>query len=128
MTVEALGAASPTSVGMMKNPADTPVAQSSPSKVVDSQVITKNDNPDLSAEMIDETVKNLESSIEKLNELMRDGQRMLNFSVEKDLNKVVVKVMDVETEEIIRQFPNEEALKFAKHLEGMMGLLFNEKA
>ena len=83
---------------------------------------------ELSPEMIDKTVEKLEDAIDKLNSLMRDGQRALNFSVEKDLNKVIVKVMDVETEEIIRQFPNEEALKFAKHLEGMMGLLFNEKA
>lgn len=83
---------------------------------------------ELSPEMIDRTVEKLEDAIDKLNSLMSDGQRALNFSVEKDLNKVIVKVMDVETEEIIRQFPNEEALKFAKHLEGMMGLLFNEKA
>ena len=82
---------------------------------------------ELSPEMIEETVEKLEDSIEKLNSLMQEGQRALNFSVEKDLNKIVVKVMDVETEEVVRQFPNEEALKFAKHLEGMMGLLFSEK-
>jgi flagellar protein FlaG len=83
---------------------------------------------ELSPDMIDATVEKLEDAIDQLNSLMRDGQRTLNFSVEKDLNKVVVKVMDVETEEIIRQFPDEQALKFAKHLEGMMGLLFNDKA
>jgi flagellar protein FlaG len=41
---------------------------------------------------------------------------------------MVVKVMDTQTNEVIRQFPSEETLKLAKHLEGMLGLIFNDKA
>lgn len=70
----------------------------------------------------------LEGVIEQLNELMRDSQRSLSFRVDDDLDKLVVSVVNPETEEIIRQMPSEESLKFAKSLEGVMGIIFNERA
>ena len=73
-------------------------------------------------------VEQLEAAVEKMNELMKDGQRSLSFSVDKDLDEVVVKVLDKETDELIRQIPNEEALEFAKHIEGLVGVIFNERA
>jgi flagellar protein FlaG len=36
--------------------------------------------------------------------------------------------MDLETEEVVRQIPTEETLKFSEFLEGMVGLIFDEKA
>ncbi|KAA0876592.1 flagellar protein FlaG [Nitrincola tapanii] len=128
MSVESLGMALSVSPEAAKLPeVQTPPASASSTGVpVTSR--SAEESVQLSPEQIDETVEKLEEAIDQLNSLMRDGQRALNFSVERDINKVVVKVMDVETEEVIRQFPDEQALKFAKHLEGMMGLLFNEKA
>lgn len=70
----------------------------------------------------------LEGVIEQLNELMRDSQRSLSFRVDDDLDKLVVSVVNPETDEIIRQMPSEESLKFAKSLEGVMGIIFNERA
>ena len=74
------------------------------------------------------TAEQLEAAIERLNELMKDGQRSLAFSVDKELDEVVVRVMDTKTNEIIRQIPNEESLRFAKNLEGVLGVIFNDRA
>lgn len=74
------------------------------------------------------SAEELDAAIERLNELMKDGQRSLNFSVDKELDEVVIKVMDTKTDELIRQIPNEEALKFAKNLEGVLGVIFNDRA
>jgi len=74
------------------------------------------------------TAEELDAAIERLNELMKDGQRSLSFSVDKELDEVVIKVMDTKTDELIRQIPNEEALKFAKNLEGVLGVIFNDRA
>lgn len=74
------------------------------------------------------TAEQLEAAIERLNELMKDGQRSLAFSVDNDSDEVVVKVMDTHTDEVIRQIPNEEALKFAKNLENVLGVIFNDHA
>jgi len=70
----------------------------------------------------------LHNAVDKINEVMLETRRSLSFSVDEDTNQVVVKVMNTETDEIIRQIPNEEALEFARHLESMMGLIFNDKA
>jgi len=74
------------------------------------------------------TREQLEPVIEQLNELIRDSQRSLSFRVDDDLDKLVVSVVNPETDEIIRQMPSEESLKFAKSLEGVMGIIFNERA
>ncbi|WP_372833834.1 flagellar protein FlaG [Pontibacterium sp.] len=76
----------------------------------------------------DISAEQLQDAIDRLNELMKDGQRSLAFSVDKEQDEVIVKVMDVKTNEVIRQIPNEEALKFAKNLEGVLGVIFNDRA
>lgn len=74
------------------------------------------------------TAEDVQAVVDKLNEFMHNGQRNLSFSVDKETEDMVVKVMDTQTNEVIRQFPSEETLKLAKHLEGMLGLIFNDKA
>ncbi|WP_286239999.1 flagellar protein FlaG [Neptuniibacter halophilus] len=74
------------------------------------------------------SVEKLEAAIDRLNEMMKSGQRSLNFSVDKTSDEVVVQVRDLSTDEVIRQIPNEEALRFAESLDRMMGLIFNEEA
>lgn len=74
------------------------------------------------------SAEELQAAIDRLNELMKDGQRSLAFSVDEELGEVVVKVMDIKTEQLIRQIPNEESLKFAKNLEGVLGVIFNDRA
>lgn len=74
------------------------------------------------------TAEEVQDVVDKLNDFMQGQQRNLNFSVDKDTDNLVVKVMDTQTEEVIRQFPSEETLKLAKHIEGMLGLIFNDKA
>ncbi len=66
--------------------------------------------------------------LDKMNEFMHNGQRNLIFSIDKDTDDMIVKVMDTETQEVIRQFPSEETLKLAKHIEGMLGLILNDRA
>ena len=66
--------------------------------------------------------------LDKMNEFMGNGQHNLNFSIDKDTDDMVVKVMDTETQEVIRQFPSEETLKLAKHIEGMLGLILDDRA
>lgn len=73
------------------------------------------------------SVEKLEKAIEQINEFMKSGDRSLNFSVDNSTEEVVVRVIDSSTDEVIRQIPTEESLKFAEYLEGMVGLLFDEK-
>ena len=58
----------------------------------------------------------LEKAVEGLNNHVQSVQRELQFSVDQDSGRTVIKVMDMETQEVIRQIPSEEALSVARHL------------
>ena len=51
----------------------------------------------------------------------------LEIQIDKDTDIVVVKVIDRETNKVIRQIPPEYVLKIAKYLDEIAGLLYNEK-
>lgn len=74
------------------------------------------------------SLDDLENAVGKINTIMQESQRSLAFDLDRDSGQVVVKVTNTQTDELIRQIPNEDALKFARNLEGMMGLIFNDKA
>jgi len=52
----------------------------------------------------------------------------LEFSVDADTNRIVVKVVDNETRELVRQIPMEEMLALAKAMNQLQGLLLRTKA
>lgn len=54
--------------------------------------------------------------------------RNLQFSIDEDTGRTVVKVVDVKTKEVIRQIPSEELLAMSRSLESNGGLLVKEKA
>jgi len=67
-----------------------------------------------------------DNAAKKLNEYVQKVRRELEFSVDKDSGKTVIKVIDLETKEVIRQIPGDEALKVAKKLnEGSTFEIFN---
>ena len=69
------------------------------------------------------TGEEVEAAVRDINGIAQTIRRELNFSVDEDLGRIVVKVMDHETKEVIRQIPADEVLALAKRLrEG-----FNEK-
>jgi flagellar protein FlaG len=52
----------------------------------------------------------------------------LDFQVDEDTGIHVVKVLDTDTKEVIRQFPSEEILAIAKAFDTVKGLLVRDKA
>ena len=81
------------------------------------------------ADVAGEEVSNaeLDETVQDLNEHMQAVQRELHFSIDQDSGHTVIKVMDLATQQVIRQIPNEEALKAARSLgEGFDIKLFSE--
>ncbi|MGI0115238.1 flagellar protein FlaG [Zooshikella sp. RANM57] len=56
------------------------------------------------------------AAVEQLNEFVSATQRDLLFKVDDDAGRVVISVVDRKSEEIIRQIPEELALRLAKNL------------
>lgn len=69
-----------------------------------------------------------EQATKTINKFMESAARNLEFSVDDDLDKVVVKIVDRTTRDVIRQIPTEEALSISKSLDKLQGLLVNDEA
>ncbi len=59
----------------------------------------------------------LKSAVIELNKAVQNLQRNLEFSVDDITGQTVVRVVDKETDEVIRQMPSEEVLKLAQHMQ-----------
>lgn len=70
----------------------------------------------------------VQESVEKLNKFISPYVTSLQFSVDEDLGRVVVKVMDKETEEVIKQIPSEDVLALTKALSKVSGLFVEQEA
>lgn len=58
----------------------------------------------------------LEKVVSQLNAYIQNTQRDVDFSVDNSTGRVVVRVIDSESEEVIRQIPSEEMLAISRHL------------
>lgn len=63
----------------------------------------------------------LDAAVKQLNSYAQSINRSLEFNIDTDSGETVVKVIDSETDELIRQIPNEEALNIAKQLDEVSG-------
>lgn len=66
-------------------------------------------------------------AVDRIQNFMESARRNLNFSIDKDTGRVVVKVLDGESGDVIRQIPSEDALKLAARLGDAGSLLFDTK-
>jgi len=71
------------------------------------------------------TADDLVRAIENLNQTLQAGKRNLAFTIDKVTGSSVVRVMNTNTGELVRQFPQEEVLKAKQNLDYMMGILFD---
>ena len=58
-----------------------------------------------------------ENAVENISNYVQNITRDLEFSVDEDLGKTVVTVLNTETQEVIRQIPSEEMVELAKRLD-----------
>lgn len=86
-----------------------------------STVRPKVDNKTESDEQIRQAVQNIQGAVDNL-------AHNLRFSIDEDTGKTIIKVVDTHTDEVIRQFPTEQAIERARTLDKVQGLLFNDKA
>ena len=64
-----------------------------------------------------------EELLRQIKNITEDGLYSVRFERDSGSNSVVVKIVDSETDEVIRQIPQEELLERSKHLEELSGNL-----
>lgn len=69
----------------------------------------------------------LDQTVEELSSLVQSLKRELNFSVDDNSGRTVIKVIDSTTDEVIRQIPSEEVVELAQMIDQHAGLLMDAK-
>lgn len=67
-------------------------------------------------------------AVKKIAEFVSARQSELSFSIDDVSGSQIVKIMDTQTKQVIRQFPSEEAVAIARALDKLQGLLIKDKA
>ena len=67
-------------------------------------------------------------AVHTLNEAMKTISPNLEFSMDTDIHRTIVKVVDKQTDQVIRQIPTPEIVEIAKALDRLQGLLIKQQA
>ena len=81
-----------------------------------------------STEQAKPTEEELNKVVSNLNEFVQSVRRELQFSVDDDTGRYIVKVLNKETDEVVRQIPSEEVLAISSYLQTQAGLLIDTEA
>ncbi|WP_448523855.1 flagellar protein FlaG [Pseudothermotoga sp.] len=73
---------------------------------------------------LSKAMDSLKKTFERLSRFFKTEAQ---FTIERELNMIIIKIKDRDTGEIVRQIPPEVAVKIAKNLQELMGILFDEK-
>lgn len=69
----------------------------------------------------------ISEAIEKLKHTGEIFNRRLDFRIHEETHRVVVKVIDTETDKVIKEIPPEQILQLAARIQEMIGLLVDEE-
>lgn len=81
-----------------------------------------------SADMAEPSRTELRAAIDKINQALPGSSRGLEFSIDDSSKQTVVKIVDQDTREVVRQIPSKEALEIAKALDKALGRLIKTTA
>ena len=108
------------------------IQQSQPQPVVDAEMVKKvaaieikPSNVQKESQITQEVVAKAATQIQNF---VQEMGRNLSFTVDETTGYNVVRVMNPETNEVIRQLPSEELLKIARSMEQLNSVLVNQKA
>ena len=69
----------------------------------------------------EENKVNYNELVDKFQDILKDANLAIEFSVDKDLKRMIMKLVDSETNEVVRQLPPDITLKIARIAAGVMG-------
>jgi len=74
------------------------------------------------------STEKLSQAIKEINKTLQSFSVGVEFSMDSDTHETVIKVVDTQTKDVIRQIPSPEVLDIAKALDKIQGLLIREEA
>ncbi len=76
---------------------------------------------------IQQQSEQLKKAIAEMNRKINNSNEEAVFGVHEDTNRIMIKIMDKETKEVIKEFPPEKTLDMIARIWEMAGILVDEK-
>ena len=73
-----------------------------------------------------ELQRQLQEAVVELNKQMQHTGVSLGFSIDESIGRSIVKVVNKESGELVRQIPSEEVVRVAHSIESLKGILYNK--
>jgi flagellar protein FlaG len=70
----------------------------------------------------------LASKVEQLNETMQVFKREFHFKIHEETSRIIVQVLNAETDEVVSEIPPEKVLDILANMEEAIGLIVDKKA
>ncbi len=70
----------------------------------------------------------IQDTVQELNSMAQDLHRELRFSVDGETGDTIIKIIDQQTDEVIRQIPSEELIELRQRLAAATGAIFSDSA
>lgn len=102
------------------------IADSAPAQPAAPATVAGERPPEPASATVDP--KALQQLADKLSQTIGMTGQQVQFSVDTDTGKTVLRVTDVESGAVLRQIPGDEALSMARILDRMQGVLIRQKA
>lgn len=120
MSISSITTQAPAAAVTTTAPAPLPARSKAPAEAASSSPLAAG-NPA-------EQRQQLEAAVKAVQEFTRPMSGNLEFSMDDQTGKTIIKVVDTATNELIRQIPSEEMLEIARALDRLQGILVRQKA
>ncbi len=107
--------------------AASPIKASGPlSFSTDSKAKVKAAEANAPAPLIDDAA--LAKAVKMLNDHVAPALQSIEFSIDQETDRTIVKFVDTATQKVLRQIPNEEVIAISKTLGKLQGLMIRQTA
>ena len=90
--------------------------------------VVKTDNIKLENKPVAVDKASLVTAVNKLNKFVAPALQTVEFAIDDQSERMVVKVVDTTSKKVLRQIPNEEVLAMSKTLDKLQGLMIRQTA
>jgi len=90
--------------------------------------VVKTESTKLENKPVEVDKASLVTAVKKLNEFVAPALQTVEFAIDEQSERMVVKVVDTATKKVLRQIPNEEVLSMSKTLDKLQGLVIRQTA
>lgn len=72
------------------------------------------------------TAQQIQNAVEQMNRASSQLNERISFSYNEKVNRVVVKVINQDTNEVVREIPPRDIIKLTEHIQQYLGMIVDE--